>query len=372
LHSALIQTRLPGLKAALLAKTVTVTRARLAAIGAQLTHDGVCAHDEAAIARELRRVPEDCGLIMLLGASAIVDRRDVIPAAVNAAGGTILHFGMPVDPGNLTLLARLGERHVLGLPGSARSPRVHGFDFVLQRLAAGIPVSAEDITRMGVGGLLKEIRGRPMPRAKAATPRAPTRDAIAAVVLAAGRSTRMRGPNKLLIEIDGVPLLRRVIDRVLAAGLSEVVVVTGHERRAIESALPGLPIRFVHNPDYAAGLSTSLRTGVGALDRSVVGAVVCLGDMPDIDPELIERLVLAFAPERKKDIIVPVRRGRRGNPVLLGRRHFRALERLTGDVGARELIEGSQDAVAEVEVDTEGVFVDLDDPAAVESYAASH
>ena len=134
--------------------------------------------------------------MLVAGASAIVDRRDVIPAAIERRGGTIEHFGMPVDPGNLLLLGRLGEVPVLGLPGCARSPKVNGFDWVLQRLLAGLPVGAEDIMRMGAGGLLAEIpRGPyrvPAPAARrkpVAQP--PQRPAIAALILAAGQSRRM-------------------------------------------------------------------------------------------------------------------------------------------------------------------------------------
>jgi len=274
---------------------------------------------------------------------------------------------MPVDPGNLTLLARLGATHVIGLPGSARSPRLHGSDYVLLRLAAGLDVASADIARMGVGGLLKEIPTRPMPRARAAAaPAALPR--IAAVVLAAGRSTRMRGPNKLMADIDGAPLLRRVAEAVAGAGLAETVVVTGHEHAKIEAAIAGLPLRTVRNRKFAGGLSTSLRAGVAALGPAIDGALVCLGDMPDVDAALVARLVAAFAPDKGKDIVVPVRGGRRGNPVLIGKRHFPAIKKLEGDVGARELIQARADAVTEVEAGGDAAFVDLDTPEALAEY----
>jgi molybdenum cofactor cytidylyltransferase len=223
--------------------------------------------------------------------------------------------------------------------------------------------------RMGVGGLLKEIPNRPMPRARAApAPAAPAR--IAGIVLAAGRSTRMRGPNKLMADIDGTPLVRRVADAVTNAGLVETVVVTGHEREKVEAALDGLPLRFVLNRRYADGLSTSLKAGIAALGPGIDGALVCLGDMPGIGPALIARLAGAFAPETGRDIVVPVRGGRRGNPVLIGKRHFAAIAKLTGDVGARELIQARAQAVVEVEAGDDGVFVDLDTPEALADYRA--
>jgi molybdenum cofactor cytidylyltransferase len=367
---ALVQTKLPGLKPALIQKTIAVTRAKLAEMGAELVADSVAEHTEASVAAAIaaqanRRVDA----VLVLGASAIVDRRDVVPSAIASLGGEIVHFGMPVDPGNLTLLARLGATHIIGLPGSARSPRLHGSDYVLQRLAAGIEVTAADIVRMGVGGLLKEIPSRPMPRARAAAAPA-SLPRVAGIVLAAGRSTRMRGPNKLLADIDGAPLVRRVAEAATAAALAESIVVTGHEREKIEAALDGLPLRFVHNAEFAGGLSTSLKAGIRALPPSTDAALVCLGDMPEIGPDLVRRLVAAFAPAAGRDIVVPVRGGRRGNPVLIGKRHFAAIKRLKGDVGARELIQARADAVVEVPVEDDGAFVDLDTPEALADYRA--
>jgi molybdenum cofactor cytidylyltransferase len=370
LRVALVQTKLPGLKPALAKKTVDVTRAKLAEMGSELVADAACEHSQASVAASIAAAAKQgVDVVLVLGASAIVDRRDVIPAAIESLGGTLVHFGMPVDPGNLTLLARLGATHVIGLPGSARSPRLHGSDYVLQRLAAGIDVSASDIARMGVGGLLKEIPSRPMPRARAA-PAPATLPRVAGVILAAGRSTRMRGPNKLLSDIDGAPLVRRVAEAVTNAGLADTVVVTGHEREKVESTLAGLPLRFVVNRGYADGLSTSLKAGVAALGPGIDGALVCLGDMPEIGPALIARLVGAFVPGKGRDIVIPVRGGRRGNPVLIGRRHFAAIKKLGGDVGARELIQARADAVIEVEVGDDGAFVDLDTPEALADYRA--
>ena len=162
----------------------------------------------------------------MFGASAIADRRDVIPAAVEAVGGTIEHFGMPVDPGNLMLVASAAGRPVLGAPGCARSPKENGFDWVLARLLCGLPVTRRDITGMGVGGLLMEIVTRPQPREIAQ----PAGRHVAAIVLAAGRSTRMGGPNKLLAEIGGKPLVRIAAEQALASRARPVVVVTGHQR----------------------------------------------------------------------------------------------------------------------------------------------
>jgi molybdenum cofactor cytidylyltransferase len=152
---ALIQSRLPETKDSVLAGTVEATGRRVGALGGTLAPPAIVEHRVAAIADGIRRAVEGgCDPVLVLGASAIVDRQDVIPQAVVALGGEVVHFGMPVEPGNLLLLARLGRVTVLGLPGCARSPKLNGFDWVLERLFADVPVTARDIVRMGVGGLL--------------------------------------------------------------------------------------------------------------------------------------------------------------------------------------------------------------------------
>lgn len=161
-----ISTLLPGLKPATVAKTLRVLADRLAPAGAAIVAETRIAHAGGAVADALARMAaEGCELTIVFGASAIADRRDVIPAGLEAAGGRVEQFGMPVDPGNLLLLGHLGAMPVIGAPGCARSPKENGFDFVLHRLLAGLPVTRADIVRMGVGGLLSEIPLRGQPRA---------------------------------------------------------------------------------------------------------------------------------------------------------------------------------------------------------------
>jgi molybdenum cofactor cytidylyltransferase len=286
----------------------------------------------------------------------------VIPAAVEAIGGRIEHFGMPVDPGNLMLVGTARERPILGAPGCARSPKENGFDWVLMRLLAGLPVSREDVTGMGVGGLLMEIVTRPQPREEPAPEKGRR---IAAVILAAGQSTRMGGPNKLLAEIGGRPLVRIAAEEALASRARPVIVVTGHQRDNVEAALDGLDVQRVHNPDFADGLSTSLRAGLAAVPDDVDGAIVCLGDMPQVRAALVDRLIGAFDPERGALVVVPTIDGKRGNPVVWSRRFFPELMALQGDVGARNLIGRYPEAVAEVPLADTAALVDVDTPEAL-------
>jgi len=355
-----VSTLLPGLAPKVIEKTLRITEERIAPAGATIVAERRVPHDEAALAAAIAEVRQaGAELVIVFGASAIADRRDVIPMAIESAGGTIEHFGMPVDPGNLMLIGRIDETPVIGAPGCARSPKENGFDWVLMRLLAGLAVSRVDITGMGVGGLLMEIVTRPQPRSE---PVAEAGQRIAAIVLAAGRSTRMGPLNKMLAEIGGKPLVRIAAEQALASRAKPVIVVTGHQHEQVEAALAGLPVRFVHNPDYAEGLGTSLRTGIAAVPAEAGGAIVCLGDMPQVDSGLIDKLLAAFDPEKGALIVVPSIDGKRGNPVVWSRRFFNELMAISGDVGARHLIGQYAEVMTEVQLSGEAALTDVDTP----------
>jgi len=363
-----VSTVLPGLATKVIEKTLTVTAERLKPAGAKIVAERRVAHEQAAIAKAIEEVlREGAEIVLVFGASAIADRRDAIPAAVAAIGGEVEHFGMPVDPGNLLLMGQVRGKPVLGAPGCARSPKENGFDWVLMRLLAGVAVPRETIAAMGVGGLLMEIVTRPQPRDEPVV----AGHNIAAVVLAAGRSTRMGGPNKLLAEIGGRSLVRIAVEQALASRAKPVIVVTGHERERVEAALKGLPVQFVHNPDFAVGLGGSVRTGIAAVPAAADGAIVCLGDMPQVDAALIDRLIAGFAPEQGALAVVPTIEGQRGNPVLWSRRFFPDLMAIEGDVGARNLINRYGEAVVEVPVTGKGALVDVDTPEALRGVKAA-
>ncbi|MBI3435030.1 MAG: NTP transferase domain-containing protein, partial [Proteobacteria bacterium] len=362
-----VSTRLPGLAEKVIEKTLRVTADRLAPAGAQIIADRRVAHDAAALARATEEVlSAGAELVLIFGASAIADRRDVIPATIEALGGRIEHFGMPVDPGNLILVAELRGIPVLGAPGCARSPKENGFDWILSRLLCGLPIVRADITGMGVGGLLMEIVTRPQPRAAAVD----DSRRIAAIVLAAGRSTRMGGSNKLLAEVAGKPLVRIAVEQALGARARPVIVVIGHQHERVEAVLAGLPVTLAHNAAFADGLSTSLRTGLAHVPPHVAGVVICLGDMPQVNSALIDRLAAAFDPERGALVVMPVVDGKRGNPVLWSRRFFPELATLEGDVGARHLIAAHPEAVVEVPIGDCSVLFDVDTPDALAAIRA--
>ncbi len=364
-RTGLIQTRLPGIKESVLDKTFEITNQRLAALHCPPAIERRCDHKTADLKQAIAGLGE-AELLLIAGASAITDRRDVIPAAIVASGGEILHFGMPVDPGNLLLLGRLGERPVLGLPGCARSPKVNGFDWVLRRLLADLPVGRGDIMRLGAGGLLKEIPTRPQPRSEpTAVAQAPR---VAALVMAAGRSSRMGGANKLLSEVEGQAMAARAVDAALASRARPVVVVLGHDAARIRSVIGDRPVAVVENPGHASGLASSLKAGLLALPVDIDGALICLADMPRVGGAALDRLIAAFDPMQGRAICVPVWDGKRGNPVLWAKQFFPEMASLAGDVGARHLIGQYGELVVEVPMPDDAVLLDIDTPEALTLY----
>ncbi len=358
---ALIQTTLPTLKAGVLDKTARVTGARLQRSGSSIVDEERVPHDETLLAQAIRRSVERADMAIIFGASAMCDPGDVVPAAIRAAGGDVIAAGMPVDPGNLLVLGRLDGKPVLGAPGCARSPKENGFDWVLDRLMAGRQVTADDVAGMGVGGLLMEIATRPAPREQ---PPAPAPLAVHAVLLAAGRSSRMGGPNKLLALFEGKPLVRRMAEVALASSARGLTVVCGHQADRVRIALEGLEVTVADNPAHGSGLSSSLRAGIAAVPAASAGALVMLGDMPGIAPADLDRMVDAFVAARGEAIVRATHDGKRGNPVILPRSVFAEVARIEGDTGARHVVEAGLADIVDVELGP-AASLDVDTQAAL-------
>ncbi len=203
---------------------------------------------------------------------------------------------------------------------------------------------------------------------------APRLPRIGAIVLAAGHSSRMRTGddrrNKLLRPLAGRPMVRHVVEAALKSAASDVVVVTGSEKSDVMAALENMPVIFSDNPDYSKGLSTSLISGLNALPENCDGALILLGDMPAIEPGLLDRLIAAFDPAEDRAIIVPVHNGRRGNPVLWARRFFPEMRELSGDAGARSLLGPYSGLICEVEAGSDAPLTDIDTQEALAAYRA--
>ena len=362
--AGLIITRLPQTKPSLIAKSEEAIAERIADLEGDLAETLIVDHAVMPVSEAVSRLhAKGLNPILIFGASAIVDRGDVIPAAVEQAEGEVVHLGMPVDPGNLMMFGRLEGASVIGVPTCARSPKLNGFDWVLARVMAGLHVSGQDIMDMGAGGLLKEIPSRPTPREgeEAKPQRAPK---IAGILLAAGKSTRM-GSNKLLTPISGKPMIRVSAEALLASSAGPVLVVTGHERERVEDALKGLDVSFIDNPAFATGLASSLKAGLAAVPKDIDGVVVALGDMPLVAGRHVNRLIAAFNPAEHRTIIVPVHGGERGNPVLWGRQYFQEMLSLEGDRGAKSLMDKHEDHITEIAMRSDAVLADFDTPQAL-------
>ncbi len=189
-----------------------------------------------------------------------------------------------------------------------------------------------------------------------------------AVILAAGLSSRMEGRHKPLLDIGGQPMLRRVVTAVLGVAPAEVVVVTGYRAPEVTAVLDDLPVRFVHNSDFAQGQPGSVVTGVRALTAFCQVVMVVLGDQPFLTPTSLRSLLGAYrTADEGKSILVPMRNGQRGNPVLFAARHIPEITAGLLNVGCRRLIDSHPELVARIEMDDDAFVQDCDTPA---DYAA--
>lgn len=339
LSAALILTTLPGQRTELLEAAAAVTRARVAALDGAVTVELRCPHEIGQLERSiLRALSGGCDLLLIVGATATLDRRDVVPAALQRAGGIIEHFGMPVDPGNLLLLGRVGTVPVVNLPGCARAPKPNGLDWVLRRLATGMGVKSQDIMRMGAGGLLKEMPSPARGHDPAEFGRAPREARIAGLILACGPAA--------VVERDGKPLVAHAVGAVLAAGLEPVVVVAGLDADEIEEMLPACEVLLVRCTGHP------LAAGLAALPDDIDAAVIIPAEAAP-PGALVHQLRTAFDPAEGRAICVPVRRGRRLQPVLLGRDLFDAATALPDSV-LEPILADHAELVFEVVVEDEG------------------
>lgn len=350
-------------------KTLRLTEKRLATLGGEIIGHHSCDHTVTRVSEKLKEASAtSSGLILILGISAISDRRDILPMALEAAGGEIISLGMPVDPGNLLMLGQLGNKTVIGLPGCARSPALNGLDWVLERFAANLPLNRDVIADMGIGGLLKETSNRPEPRAPIPSN---TQRKIQPIILAAGRSTRSGTTNKLLMRMNGHTVIRQTVARVAEAGFDEPIIVTGYQAEDVNTALSGISYRHIHNPGYASGMASSLKLGLSLLDKGTEFACVCLGDMPLVNAATLKALASAATRFSEFKVFIPTFNGKRGNPVLWQADMFPLLGNIRGDKGGRQIIHDHEDLVCEVSVEDHGILIDLDTPEALAQFGAT-
>lgn len=185
---------------------------------------------------------------------------------------------------------------------------------------------------------------------------------VSAILLAAGESRRMGERNKLELLVDGVPLVRRTAQTILASGLDEVVVVLGHEADRVEALLSGLDLRCVRNEAYADGQMSSVHLGLASLERPCSGVMICLADQPLIEADDLDRLVERFLAGIPGSVLVPTHEGRRGNPIVLAWHHREEILAGGRNLGCRRLVEKNPHLVSTMEMETDHVVFDLDTP----------
>ena len=181
---------------------------------------------------------------------------------------------------------------------------------------------------------------------------------IAAIVLAAGRSTRMGDDNKLLLTFNDKSMVNYVVEQLNNSDVSSIYVVTGNESEAVKKSISAT-VKYVHNPEFFQGLSTSVKAGIGALPNDIDGVIICLGDMPYITSSNYNVLIAAF---EEGKIIVPTTNGKIGNPLLFASDYFTDFDILEGDKGARKLLKDYPNKIIEVDLNTEAIFQDIDTP----------
>jgi len=359
--ASLILTQTPGMTANLLSKGHESVARRLQAFNCTLDDVVTVPHETTLLANAISKATGE--VILILTGSATSDINDVGPAALSQSGGKVTRFGMPVDPGNLLFLGKYDDRHVVGLPGCARSPALNGADWVLERIACGLDVTNTDIAGMGVGGLLKEIPTRPQPRGGPND--VPVQPKVEVLLLAAGSSRRMRGRDKLLEIVDGEPLLRRTASAALQSQVERVHVVMQPENAHRDGALEGLDVHRIASPEWQEGMAASIRAGIAGLSRDCDAVIIALADMPEVTAAHLDRLAAAYDIGEGREICRAVAEdGTPGLPVLFGRRFFETLAGLQGDRGARDVVKDASEFLVDVPTEGQGAVIDLDTPEA--------
>jgi molybdenum cofactor cytidylyltransferase len=361
---ALILTTLPETSEKIIAKSKAVTDKRCIDLNSSLTEAIILSHHPAPLAEALKNCGDD--IILIMGATALVDFEDIIPDAIRRAGGNVIRTGMPVDPGNLLCLGTSARgQPIIGLPGCARSPKLNGFDWVLQRLCADIEVTSRDIALMGVGGLLDEMPSRPSPRLKADRHNAKNVLNTGAIILAAGRSSRMGGPNKLLSTLNNRPLLSHALENALTLSPENIIIITGRDALEIEKIAQQFSVKTQHNPKYQVGISTSLLCGLEVAPSEWDAAFIVLGDMPRIAPDIFKSLKSTLESHPEIDAVYPIYDGQQGHPVLWRRRAWHLLAAQSGDAGGKAILNNLGSRALGIEVDSSGVLLDIDTPEAL-------
>lgn len=304
--------------------------ARFGAFGLDVVYSDLCEHTVDAVEKAVRNAIDAQAEIVLVESQVPpLHRDDIVPTGFKEAAGDIDRFGWPVDEGLSLVLGHKNDVKLLGY--SAEDADKPPFDRLLRFLATKSLPAIEDIPRLALNGVsLTRMTKRITPEQ---TSRSMNVEAvsdshkIAVVVLAAGSSRRMIGTNKLLENINGLPMIDHAVRSALSSQADYVAVVTGHEAKFIERRLEQYDVKIVRNPDYVSGVLGSIRLGLAVLPPDIAGAVVLPADMPAFTEEYIDKLIDAFDFKASRPpVVVPIFGSVRHNPVLWPRDLFKVVK----------------------------------------------
>ena len=181
---------------------------------------------------------------------------------------------------------------------------------------------------------------------------------ISAILLAAGQSKRMDGENKLTKKIQGVPLIKHSVKNILAASIDELIIVLGYQKEIIEKLIDkNKKIKFVFNKDFESGMASSIKAGLNHLSKNTEDFFICLGDMPMVNRGVYNQLIKS---RNSKEIIVPAHKGQQGNPVLFSKTMKEKIMNITGDVGAKKILELNKDKILNLEINDQSITRSFD------------
>jgi len=234
-------------------------------------------------------------------------------------------------------------------------------------LGKGRILAVQDISGMGMDGLPRDIPTRPQPRRGASF--SSGQPGVEILLLAAGSSSRMEGGDKLLEDVDGMPMLRHAAQAAMRSDAAQTHVILQPHRQEHRKALGQTGANLVFNPLWQEGMAASIRAGMAAISENCGAVIIALADMPDITADHFNRLIATFAPNNGREICRAIdENGVGGLPVLFGARFFESLTKLRGDRGAKGIWQNSKAFVTEVATGGLGATTDLDSPDAWENW----
>ena len=344
---------------------LTNITARLDALGVGISYNAHCEHLLEKIENEISKaLYSDAEIIIISGAVANYHKEDVLMKALVDAGADIIASYIPSFPSaNIIIADYKKHKQIVVLPEGCDKSDYNAVDLILKKLVAGYPLNKDELFNLGAGGLLAREVWQPIDIDKldglVKVAADENSSGIAAIILAAGKGSRIGGDNKLLYEIDDETIVTKVVKAALASKASPVIVVTGFEQEFIADELKDKDVKLVYNSDYASGINTSIRTGLESLNNAVRGAIIIPADMPFITSDHLNRLIDAFDPLNKKALCVSTYKKVKVNPALWARKLFDNVKIIPENAKVHPVLVEHSDYIAEVPLLNDNEALDI-------------